>query len=82
AAALALADQHGIPESHRSGAAGLALAAVALEREELAAAAGHLDRADLLPDTRRDPDLLIERAVLRAQLEIARGGWDAARAHL
>ncbi|MFH7596014.1 LuxR C-terminal-related transcriptional regulator [Streptomyces racemochromogenes] len=82
AASLALADQHGIPDSHRSGAAGLALAAVALEREELAAAAGHLDQADLLADTRRDPDLVIERAVLRAQLQIARGGWEAALTHL
>ncbi|MFE1793464.1 LuxR C-terminal-related transcriptional regulator [Streptomyces sp. NPDC059525] len=82
AASLALADQHGIPESHRSGAADLALAAVALEREDLAAAAGHLDHAELLADTRDDLDLLIERSVLRAQLETARGAWDAARTHL
>ncbi|MEW2413166.1 LuxR C-terminal-related transcriptional regulator [Streptomyces sp. NPDC046866] len=82
AASLALADQHGIPDSHRSGAAGLALAAVAVEREELAAAGVQLDRAELLADTHRDPDLLIERSVLRAQLETARGRWDAARSHL
>ncbi|MEU3775806.1 LuxR C-terminal-related transcriptional regulator [Streptomyces sp. NPDC032472] len=82
AASLAIADQHGIPDSHRSGAAGLALAAVAVEREELAAAAVQLDRAELLADTHRDPDLLIEWSVLRAQLETARGRWDAARSHL
>ncbi|MFJ3875840.1 LuxR C-terminal-related transcriptional regulator [Streptomyces sp. NPDC090077] len=81
-ASLAFADLHGIPDSQRSGAAGLALAAVAVEREELGEAAVQLDRAELLHDVLGDSDLLIERSVLRAQLELARGRWDAARSHL
>ncbi|MBW5487192.1 hypothetical protein GPJ59_36670, partial [Streptomyces bambusae] len=77
-ASLEVADEYGIPEAHRSGAACLALAAVAVERGDLHAAAVHLDRAELLPDTFRDPDLMTERSVLRSQVEIARGRWHAA----
>ncbi|MCB5167525.1 LuxR C-terminal-related transcriptional regulator [Streptomyces bambusae] len=79
AAAYGLADRHGIPDAHRSGAAGLALAAVAVEQGDLVAAVAHLDRTALAPDTGRDPDLDAERLVLTARLELARGRKQAAR---
>ncbi|MFF5446455.1 LuxR C-terminal-related transcriptional regulator [Streptomyces sp. NPDC012888] len=68
-----LADRHGVPDDHRSGAAGLALAAVALERADLATAAAELDRCEQLPDTCRDADLAMERLILRSRLASARG---------
>ncbi len=75
---LAVADRHGIPHDRRSGAGHLALAAVAAERGDVRAAAEHLAAADLLSDTRADPVLVIERSVLRSQVDIARGRWQSA----
>ncbi|MCB5179423.1 LuxR C-terminal-related transcriptional regulator [Streptomyces antimicrobicus] len=72
-ASLDVADRHSVPDAHRSGAAGLALAAVALERAELLTAATELDRCEQLPDTCRDPDLATERLVLRSRLATSRG---------
>ncbi|MFJ3922267.1 LuxR C-terminal-related transcriptional regulator [Streptomyces sp. NPDC090022] len=77
-ASLRVADEHGIPLDHRCGAAGLALATVALERGDLVTAAAHLERCEQLPDVRRDADLATECLVRRAHLELARGRWQAA----
>ncbi|MGW1375068.1 LuxR C-terminal-related transcriptional regulator [Streptomyces sp. NPDC002446] len=79
---LAVADEHGIPQPHRSGAGHLALATVAFERGDLSAALHHADPAEALPDTHDDPVLLTERAVLWSRVEVARGRWAAALATL
>ncbi|RSS78282.1 LuxR C-terminal-related transcriptional regulator [Streptomyces sp. WAC06614] len=81
-AALGLADRHGIPPTHGSGAGHLALATVAVERGDAHAAGGHLDRAEALTDTSSDPVLLAERCVLRSAVELALGRRQAAVAVL
>jgi LuxR family maltose regulon positive regulatory protein len=78
---LAVADQHGIPDSHRSGAGHLALATVACERGDARTAAHHLGLAEA-SDTREDPVLMIERAILWSQVELAGGRREAAWAIL
>ncbi|MFJ5549144.1 LuxR C-terminal-related transcriptional regulator [Streptomyces sp. NPDC093225] len=77
-ASLAVADRYGLPDAARSGAADLALAAVAVERGDLGTAAAHLDGCAPFPDTCRDADLATERLVLRSQLAVARGRWQDA----
>ncbi|MFG2294425.1 LuxR C-terminal-related transcriptional regulator [Streptomyces sp. NPDC048603] len=72
-ASLEVADRHGILPEHRSAAAALALASVAVDRGEPHAAAVQLDRAELLPDSSSDPVLRAERAVLRAEADLALG---------
>ncbi|WP_078490546.1 LuxR C-terminal-related transcriptional regulator [Streptomyces scopuliridis] len=75
---LGVADQHRIPEPRRSGAGHLALAIVAFERGDVRAAIHHLDPAEALPDTRDDPMLMTETAVLWSRVELARGRRSAA----
>ncbi|REK84601.1 helix-turn-helix transcriptional regulator [Streptomyces inhibens] len=79
---LAVADQHGIPQPHRSGAGHLALATVACERGEVSTAIRHIDQAEALPDTHDDPVLMTERAILWSRVELAQGRWAAALAAL
>ncbi|MEU0373779.1 LuxR C-terminal-related transcriptional regulator [Streptomyces sp. NPDC006283] len=77
-ASLALADERAVPESHRSGAGHLALAAVAAERADVRIAAGHLTSADAMPDTGSDLVLVTERSVLGSLVAAALGRWHEA----
>ncbi|MGG2464500.1 LuxR C-terminal-related transcriptional regulator [Streptomyces sp. RGM 3693] len=81
-AALALADRAGIPPHRRSGAGHLALAIVAHGRGAHQDAQRHLTRAEQCPDTRLDPTLHVECALLRARRHLVRGRWEAARSAL
>ncbi|NBM19286.1 LuxR C-terminal-related transcriptional regulator [Streptomyces sp. GC420] len=71
--AVAVARSHGVPHSRRSGACRLALAAVAVERDDPYTAYHHLDLAEDFPDVHDDPSLAVQRAVLRSACELARG---------
>ncbi|MEV7616659.1 LuxR C-terminal-related transcriptional regulator [Streptomyces sp. NPDC089799] len=81
-ASTEVADRHGILLEHRSAAADLALAAVAVDRGEAHAATVRLDAAELLPDGSSDPVLRAERAALRAEADLALGRVQAAQAAL
>lgn len=82
ARSLADADRHGMLPDRRSGAADLALAAVAFERADQDTAHRHLAQARACPDTHDDPLLAAERTALLSRLELAEGRWDAALAAL
>ncbi|MFD1660072.1 LuxR C-terminal-related transcriptional regulator [Streptomyces caeni] len=77
--AAAEAERSGLPPSARSGVARLVLAAVALERDEVAAARGHLGHADRSAAAPRDPLVTAETALLRSRLLLATGSTRAAR---
>ncbi|MEV4742264.1 LuxR C-terminal-related transcriptional regulator [Streptomyces sp. NPDC049555] len=79
---LAVADRHGLPAGHRSGTGLLALAAVALAQGDAEAARRRAEEAALCPDTRSDPLLRTQEAVLRCRFELAHGRWEAAAAVL
>ncbi|RKN77218.1 helix-turn-helix transcriptional regulator [Streptomyces klenkii] len=79
---LAVADQCGAAPDRRSGAACLALAAVACERDDQEAAHRRLGQALACRDVHEDPLLAAEAAVLRSRLELALGRWETALAAL
>ncbi|MEE4419297.1 LuxR C-terminal-related transcriptional regulator [Streptomyces bugieae] len=79
--ALARADDQGVGPDRRSGAGCLALAVVALERDERdgrEVAHRRLEQALACPDVPDDPVLAAEAAVLRSRLELSCGRWQAA----
>ncbi|WP_424892783.1 LuxR C-terminal-related transcriptional regulator [Streptomyces sp. XH2] len=79
---LVIAGQCGAAPDRRTGAAHVALAAVACERDDLEAAHRRLGQALERPDVHEDPLLAAEAAVLRSRLELARGHWETALAVL
>lgn len=76
--AVAEAEQSGLPVSERTGMAQLVLAAVAIDRDDLAAAQGHLDEAAATSGAARDPIVAVELAILRSRILVARGDSGAA----
>ncbi|MFF7725597.1 LuxR C-terminal-related transcriptional regulator [Streptomyces sp. NPDC008001] len=79
---LLIADQYGAGPDRRAGAACLALAAVACERDDQEVARRRLAQALACRDVHDDPLLAAEAAVLRSRLELARGCWETALAAL
>ncbi|MGW1029332.1 LuxR C-terminal-related transcriptional regulator [Streptomyces sp. NPDC002577] len=73
-----VADRHGVPPLHRSGAGHLALAAVACEHGDPHTARHHLAVAEGCSDVHRDPVLTTERALLRSKVELEQGRMEAA----
>ncbi|MFI9649513.1 LuxR C-terminal-related transcriptional regulator [Streptomyces sp. NPDC052040] len=68
--AVAEAERAGLPPADRTGVARLVLAAVAIERDEPAAARTHLDAAAAAP---REPLVTAGLVLLRSRLLLARG---------
>ncbi|MFE9929711.1 LuxR C-terminal-related transcriptional regulator [Streptomyces sp. NPDC005533] len=81
-AALAVAEQYALPTERRTGAGHLALAGVAIEQDDLAAARRHLDLAAAEAGTRPEPVVAVAAAVIRAHLAAAEGDGEAALAAL
>ncbi|EGX54639.1 LuxR family transcriptional regulator, partial [Streptomyces zinciresistens K42] len=77
-AALNETERFGLPQSAGSGLGRLVLAAVAVDRDELAAAQSLLDQAP--PRTPHDPVTAAGRSIATARLLLARGRTRAARA--
>ncbi|RMB80423.1 LuxR C-terminal-related transcriptional regulator [Streptomyces shenzhenensis] len=77
-AALREADRYGLPAPARSAVAGLVLAAVAVERDELDAAQALLDRVTADGHGTADPVAAAARALAGAHLLLARGDPGAA----
>lgn len=71
--AIAEAEHSGLPVSDRTGMAQLVLAAVAIDRDDLEAAQGHLDQTAATSAASRDPIVAVELAILRSRLLCARG---------
>ncbi|MEJ8669157.1 hypothetical protein WKI71_13945 [Streptomyces sp. MS1.AVA.1] len=71
--AVAEAEHSGLPVSDRTGMAQLVLAAVAIDRDDLAAAQGQLDRAAATSAASRDPVVAVELAILRSRMLFAKG---------
>ncbi|SDO20754.1 LuxR family transcriptional regulator, maltose regulon positive regulatory protein [Streptomyces sp. cf386] len=71
--AIAEAEHSGLSASDRTGMAQLVLAAVAIDRDDLGDARGHLDLAAGTSAASRDPILAVELAILRSRLLCARG---------
>lgn len=71
--AIAEAEQSGLPMSDRTGMAQLVLAAVAIDRDDLAAAQGDLDQAAATSAASRDPVVAVELAIQRSRMLVARG---------
>ncbi|WP_342786900.1 LuxR C-terminal-related transcriptional regulator [Streptomyces cyaneus] len=67
------AEQSGLPMSDRTGMAQLVLAAVAIDRDDLTPAQGHLDQAAATSAASRDPVVAVELAILRSRMLVARG---------
>ncbi|MFE7272146.1 LuxR C-terminal-related transcriptional regulator [Streptomyces sp. NPDC057623] len=80
--AIAEAEQSGLPVSDRTGMAQLVLAAVAIDRDDLTAAEGHLGQAAATSAAARDPIVAVELAILRSRMLVARGDSRAALAAL
>ncbi|WDF37769.1 LuxR C-terminal-related transcriptional regulator [Streptomyces sp. T12] len=76
--AIAEAEQSGLPVSERTGMAQLVLAAVAIDRDDLTPAQGHLDQAAATSAASRDPVVAVELAILRSRMLVARGDPRAA----
>ncbi|MFF3515364.1 LuxR C-terminal-related transcriptional regulator [Streptomyces sp. NPDC002573] len=74
--AVAEAERAGLPPAARAGVAQLVLAAVAIERDDLAAARTHLDHAAAAAP--REPLVTAGLALLRSRLLLARGRSRAA----
>ncbi|MEE4545163.1 LuxR C-terminal-related transcriptional regulator [Streptomyces sp. V4-01] len=72
-AAIAVAEQGGLPPARRSGVAHLVLAAVAVDRDELDAARAGLCRAAASPGARHDPVVISGIALLNSRLLLAHG---------
>ncbi len=77
-AAIAEAEQSGLPAADRTGMAQLVLAAVAIDRDDLASAQGHLDQVAATSATARDPVVAVELAILRSRMLVAKGDSQAA----
>ncbi|WP_328428012.1 helix-turn-helix transcriptional regulator [Streptomyces sp. NBC_00443] len=71
--AVTEAEHSGLPVSDRTGMAHLVLAAVAIDRDDLADAQGHLDRAAATSAASRDPVVAVELAILRSRMLFAKG---------
>ncbi|MFF7166754.1 LuxR C-terminal-related transcriptional regulator [Streptomyces sp. NPDC008086] len=76
--AVAEAERSGLPVSYRTGMAQLVLAAVAVDRDDLTTAQGHLDLAAAASAAARDPLVAVELAILRSRMLVARGDSRAA----
>ncbi|WP_339133227.1 LuxR C-terminal-related transcriptional regulator [Streptomyces sp. f51] len=72
-AAVAEADRSGLPPAARTGVAELVLAAVCVDRDDLAAAQNHLDRATVSGPASHDPVATAGLALLRSRLLLAKG---------
>ncbi|WP_234323796.1 LuxR C-terminal-related transcriptional regulator [Streptomyces sp. NRRL F-2580] len=81
-ASLAVAEQCVLPAERRTGVGHLALAGVALEQDDLAAARRHLDLATAEAGTRPEPVAAVAAAVIRAGIAAAEGDGEAALAAL
>ncbi|MGW1956440.1 LuxR C-terminal-related transcriptional regulator [Streptomyces sp. NPDC001920] len=80
--ALTEAEHSGLPVADRTGMARLVLAAVTIDRDDLAAAQDHLDLAAATSTATRDPVVAVWLAILRSRLLCARGDAQAALAVL
>ncbi|MER5396230.1 LuxR C-terminal-related transcriptional regulator [Streptomyces sp. NPDC002599] len=72
-AAVAEAERSGLPPADRTGVAQLVLAAVAEERDDLAAAQTHLDQATASGTASHDPVATAGLALLRSRVLLAKG---------
>lgn len=72
-AAAAEADRSGLPPGARTGVARLVLAAVAVDRDDLAAARTHLDQATASSTVSRDPVATAGLGLVRARMLLAGG---------
>ncbi|WP_078916294.1 LuxR C-terminal-related transcriptional regulator [Streptomyces viridochromogenes] len=77
-AAIAEAEQSGLPAADRTGMAQLVLAAVAIDRADLVPAQGHLDQVAATSAAARDPVVAVELAILRSRMLVAKGDSRAA----
>ncbi|MER6317411.1 LuxR C-terminal-related transcriptional regulator [Streptomyces sp. NPDC001581] len=81
-ASLAVAEQYALPAGRRTGVGHLALAGVAVEQDDPAAARCHLDLATAEAGTRPEPVAAVAAAVIRAGIAAAEGDGEAALAAL
>ncbi|MFJ3723817.1 LuxR C-terminal-related transcriptional regulator [Streptomyces sp. NPDC090045] len=81
-ASLAAAEQYALPTGRRTGAGHLALAGVALQQDDLAAARSHLDLAGSEAGPRPEPVAAVLTAVTGAGIATAEGDAEAALAAL
>ncbi|MFI0960202.1 LuxR C-terminal-related transcriptional regulator [Streptomyces sp. NPDC021080] len=72
-AAVAGAERSGLPPAARTGVAQLVLAAVAVDRDDLAAAQTHLDQATVSSAASHDPVATAGLVLLRSRLLLAKG---------
>ncbi|MET9405146.1 LuxR C-terminal-related transcriptional regulator [Streptomyces sp. NPDC002935] len=72
-AAVAEAERSGLPPAARTGVAQLVLAAVAVDRDDLAAAQTHLDQATASPMASHDPVAAAGHGLLRSRMLLAKG---------
>ncbi|WP_327412008.1 LuxR C-terminal-related transcriptional regulator [Streptomyces sp. NBC_01233] len=77
-ASLAVAEQYALPTGRRTGAGHLALAGVAVEQDDLAAARRHLDLASSEAGPRPEPVAAVLAAVTGAGIAAAEGDAEAA----
>ena len=76
--AVSEAERGGLPPATRTGVAQLVLAAVALDRDELATAHAHLDQAAASTAAAHDPIVLAGLPLLRSRLLLAKGNPEGA----
>ncbi|WRZ88833.1 LuxR C-terminal-related transcriptional regulator [Streptomyces sp. NBC_01007] len=72
-AAVAEAERSGLPPAARTGVAQLVLAAVAIDRDDLAAAQTHLDQATASTTASHDPVATAGLGLLRSRMLLAKG---------
>ncbi|MEV8033473.1 LuxR C-terminal-related transcriptional regulator [Streptomyces sp. NPDC086182] len=72
-AAVAEAERSGLPPAARTGVAQLVLAAVAVDRDDLAAAQTHLDQATASTTASHDPVAMAGLGLLRSRTLLAKG---------
>ncbi|WP_200308154.1 LuxR C-terminal-related transcriptional regulator [Streptomyces adelaidensis] len=77
-AALTVAERYGLPQSSGFGIGRLVLAAVAVDRDDLRLAQGHLDAAADARPNMRDPVTEAGRTIATARMLLARGDTRAA----